>query len=281
MESLEFTVRLGDLYLTLRGRLSLDSRGYLCRFQAENAEADVCCTVLRDDALQPPVQPPQVRETWKEIRMCDDGLSIAYYSDLRHESCYALLTENAPDRLTLRLNGTMIHDPEKHILSCIAMEHLMLRHKQAIFHAAWIERGGRALLFSGASGAGKSTHTALWQSLCHTPICNGDKALLFRRGDALWVGGLPYAGSSGICTTRRLPVDAIVFLSHGKDNVLTRPQPSEAVKLLVSQMPLQSWNADDVSAALNFALDIAEKVPVYTYSCLPDASAVAYLESRI
>lgn len=281
MKMPEMTLRLGDVFLTLRGLLPSEDDGYLCRFRTEKKRTDVLCTVTRDDTLQPPKEPPRVREVWKEVWTAEGRHVLCYYSDLRHEKCYAMLTECAEDRLSLCFNGLLAHDLGRTLLTCIAMEHLLLRRGEAIFHAAWIERNGKALLFSGASGAGKSTHTAQWESLRHTPVCNGDKALLFLRGGTLWAGGLPYAGSSGICTDRRLPVHAVVFLSHGEKNVLTRLGVAEAVRLLVSQMPVQRWNEGDVSAALKLAVKAAETVPVYTYACLPDASAVAYLDGLI
>lgn len=280
MKQPELTVRLGQLCLLLRGALPPKTpESYLWRF-ADTGAPDVTCEIFLLPRLSAPEGVPTFRDYGKCVYETDAATCIAYFTPGKAAECCALLTEPrcAPAQLTLQISDHLKDHLEKYILSCLAMEHLLLRHGAAIFHAAWFEREGKALLFSGASGAGKSTHTALWTATCDVEIINGDKALLYRRGDALWTAGLPFAGSSGICKSRALPVHSVVFLSHGEENALRRMELPEAARMLLSQMPLQRWCAGDVSAALELALFAAERLPVYAYACRPDASAVAYLE---
>lgn len=280
MKQTELTIRLGALRLLLRGALPPKTpESYLWRF-ADPGAPDVVCEIALAPHLSAPMTEPFFRDYGKAVYAADEATVIAYFTPGKTAECYALLTEpkDAPERLTLQISDRLEDYLEKYILSCLAMEHLLLRHGAAIFHAAWFAREGKALLFSGASGAGKSTHTALWAATRDVEMINGDKALLFRRGDALWAAGLPFAGSSGICKRRALPVHSVVFLAHGAENALRRMDSPEAVRTLLSQMPLQRWCAGDVSAALELALFAAERLPIYSYACLPDASAVAFLE---
>lgn len=48
-------------------------------------------------------------------------------------------------------------------------------------HSASILYQDQAWLFSGHSGMGKSTHTALWHDLLHTPYLNGDLNLVAQK----------------------------------------------------------------------------------------------------
>ena len=280
MKQPELTIRLGALRLLLRGALPPKTpESYLWRF-ADTGAADVTCELSLLPRLSAPEGVPTFRDYGKCVYETDAATRIAYFTLGKAAECCALLTEprRTPEQLTLQISDRLEDYLEKYILSCLAMEHLLLRHGAAIFHAAWFEREGKALLFSGASGAGKSTHTALWTATRDVEMINGDKALLYRRGDALWAAGLPFAGSSGICKSRALPVHSVIFLSHGEKNALRRMELPEAARMLLSQMPLQRWCAGDVSAALELALFAAERLPVYAYACLPDASAVAFLE---
>ncbi len=281
MTSPELTVRLGDVFLRLTGWLPSDD-GYLYRFAAQG-EPDISCHILRCERLDAPCAPALYTAPRKAVWRTAQEETVAYFTDTAHRKCYALLSRPCASAqpLTLRLCAPRIRYQEKYVLSCICVESLLLQHREAIFHAAWIEREGKAVLFSGASGAGKSTHSALWAQLRHTPVVNGDKALLLRREDGFYAAGLPYAGSSGICRNVTLPLDTLVFLSHGKENGLRRLGAREAVSMLLSQMPVQSWRAEDIDAALHMATQLAAALPIYAYACLPDASAVTCLEQRL
>lgn len=167
------------------------------------------------------------------------------------------------------------------VLSGMMMESLLLARGRAILHAAVTETDGRALLFTGPSGVGKSTQAALWQAHCGAAVRNGDKALLRLADGQARVSGLPYAGTSGICERFDLPVGAIVTLRQAAQNRVERLSPAEAVKAILSQTALQPWNERDIQAALDLAAGLAARVPVFRLSGRPDAGAVACLERSL
>lgn len=286
MNSDTLTLRFGDLLLCLHGVLPPNTEeSYLWRFVATNTEkiaAIVTCEVRFAPNPYPSNGEVLFSGFGKRVVRPPTALEIATFCGW--DECTAVLTQPHadPDALVLTLAATQAATIEHDILTSIAMEHLLLRHDHAIFHAAWFERGEEAVLFSGASGAGKSTHTALWAENRRVSLVNGDKCLLLWREGRLFAAGLPYAGSSGICCNRTLPVRAIVLLSHGNgENRLRRLSISEAAKALLTQMPVQKWCAEDVSAALEIAIAAAERLPIYAYACLPDASAVDFLERKL
>lgn len=279
----DVTIRLGDVFLRLTGEVPIiPENSYLARFRTEETRADVLCRIERRDELKPPEGERVFHSPMRQVVRTEDALCVAHFL-VSSESPCAILTvsDKKPDVLKLTLRGVEGECLHQRILNAIAMEHLLLRHGHAIFHAAWFERQGSAVLFSGNSGAGKSTHTSLWACERGVRVINGDRALLLRRNETIFAAGLPYAGSSGICENRTLPVQTVVFLSHGKENHLRRLPPREAVRALVSQMPVQKWCADDLSSAMRMALSVAERVPIYAYSCLPNVSAVDFLEQAL
>lgn len=163
--------------------------------------------------------------------------------------------------------------------SCTAFEHLALWAEALPLHASHIQLGGRGILFTAPSGVGKSTQAALWQRHRGAEIINGDKALLLCRQQPICAAGLPYSGTSRICGNALAPVQAIVVLEQGEENVIRRLTGGKAVLRLMTGVICQSWHVGDREQALNLAIRVAEQVPVYLLSCLPDESAVICLEN--
>ncbi|MEG1578660.1 MAG: hypothetical protein RR336_07840, partial [Oscillospiraceae bacterium] len=79
-------------------------------------------------------------------------------------------------------------------------------------HASALAYRGSAYLFSGPSGLGKSTHTALWQRLFGAELLNDDKPAL-RRIDGTWQAyGTPWSGKDDKSKPERYPLGGICFL---------------------------------------------------------------------
>lgn len=165
--------------------------------------------------------------------------------------------------------------------SCTAFEHLALWADALPLHASHIQLDGSAILFTAPCGVGKSTQAALWQHHRGARIINGDKALLLCKNSPVYASGLPYSGTSGICENAAAPLKAIVVLEQGKENVLTRLQGGKAVIRLMTGVICQSWHEGDREQALSLAIRVAQQVPVFLLSCLPDESAVICLENAL
>ena len=104
----------------------------------------------------------------------------------------------------------------------LALEkHLVLQNSFA-FHCAYLDFEGKAILFSGPSGIGKTTHTNLWCQYLpdQAKVLNGDKCLLSREGNTFYANGWPICGSSGICHNERREVRAVVLLQQAPENRL-------------------------------------------------------------
>ena len=94
--------------------------------------------------------------------------------------------------------------------------HQMLKFGGFYLHSSAVVRDGKAYLFSGQSGMGKSTHTRLWQEVFggDTRVINDDKPAL-RCIDGIWYAyGTPFCGKDGININERVPLAGICFLKH-------------------------------------------------------------------
>ena len=95
---------------------------------------------------------------------------------------------------------------------------------------------GRAFLVSGSSGTGKSTHSALWHDLYQTPLLNGDLNLLGIRNNIPYAYGLPWCGTSGICTPKDYLLGGIIFLKQAAIDQVQSLQPDEKVLHILQRM---------------------------------------------
>lgn len=90
-------------------------------------------------------------------------------------------------------------------------------------HSSTIECEGRAVLFLGESGTGKSTHTRLWQE--HIPgarLLNDDSPIIRMYQGQATAFGSPWSGKTPCYRNISRPIAGIVRLSQAPANEITR-----------------------------------------------------------
>lgn len=166
--------------------------------------------------------------------------------------------------------------------SLFALERHLLEKTGLILHCAMLRVGEEALLFSGPSGIGKSTHAQLWCThATDAQVINGDRALLQYGSDRLFAYGWCVSGSSEICINRSLPVRAIIFLRQEQKNDGVQLHGLRAVKNLVSQITVNSWNPQAVERVWELTERIAADVPIFDYGCNMEPEAVDVLRQLL
>lgn len=171
---------------------------------------------------------------------------------------------------------------EKKIFYTMGLEHLLATQRAVILHSAYIDYKGKAILFSAPSGTGKSTQAELWRMNREgTEVVNGDRSILTCRDGIPEANGLPFCGTSKIYKKKTLPIRAIVVLRQGKQNVIHRLQPLEAVQWLLSECTVMFGIRQDVENTMDLLTELVQSVPVFWFSCLPDVSAVSVLEQAL
>ncbi len=156
----------------------------------------------------------------------------------------------------------------------------MLKFGGFYIHASAVVRDGKAYLFSGHSGVGKSTHVRCWIDSFggDTRVINDDKPAL-RFIDGVWYAyGTPWCGKDGININERVPVAGVCFLKRGEKNVIRRLSSAEALMKILGQTIFRlsdSELADALMASLELFLS---NVPVFELENLPnrDAALLSY-----
>ena len=159
--------------------------------------------------------------------------------------------------------------------SCLALERRMSTIESYILHCSYIVHDNHAILFSGPSGIGKSTHAQLWQQYVdNTRIINGDRCLITHHSDGTYMAnGWPVCGSSGICHDESHPLSAIVFIEQTPDNQVIEETTAHHFRRLYAQLTINRWNQEATNKAIDWMQALIGKVSLVTYGCnmLPNA----------
>ena len=145
-----------------------------------------------------------------------------------------------------------------------------------LLHASAVAYGGRAYLFSGPCGIGKSTHTRLWQSCFGeaAQVFNDDKPAL-RFLDGRWYAyGTPWCGKDGININMKVPLAGICFLEQGPENSITLLKPADAIPFLFQQTHRQFKTSEKAYQMLENADCLLENIPMYRFVNRPTEDAV-------
>ncbi len=157
----------------------------------------------------------------------------------------------------------------------------LLRFNGMLLHASAVAMDGKAYLFSGPSGMGKSTHTRLWQQQFGdaAQVFNDDKPAL-RLLDGRWYAyGTPWCGKDGIHQNRKVPLGGICFLQRGIENRIRRLPAAEAVPLIYGQTMYRLHKPENALRLMSTVDALVRKIPIFELECRPDPEA-AILSSR-
>lgn len=150
-----------------------------------------------------------------------------------------------------------------------------------LLHSASLLHKGKAILFSGHSGAGKSTHTNLWHHQFGTPFLNGDLNMIGLKDGKPVCYGLPWCGTSGIFTTEEYPLGAVVFLKQAPRNKVTIPSPDQKVIFLMQRLITPGWTKKQVASNLSLSESITNTAAIFRLECTKDPDAAILMRDTI
>ena len=139
-----------------------------------------------------------------------------------------------------------------------------------LLHAASAICEGRAYLFSGVSGAGKTTMTRL--APADITLLTDEISYLRPSAGGYAAFGTPFAGelarAGENCTA---PVSALFFLEQGPENRVDELTSPEAVRRLMRNILFFAEDHGLVEKLLATSCDFAAKVPIRRLTFYPDA----------
>ncbi len=148
---------------------------------------------------------------------------------------------------------------------CLARAHGFL------LHAASAVRNNRAFVFSGISGAGKTT---ISRCAPQDAVLLSDEISYIRRSsDRYFAWGTPFAGEMGTPGANiSAPIAQLFFLEKGPENRIDDMDHSEAIRLLLRNTLFFNNDNEAVGAVFDSACDFLQHVPARRLTFVPNAS---------
>ena len=194
-----------------------------------------------------------------------------------------LYTGDTPADVVIREED---YKPERYAVR-LSVEHLayvesgwqfyiaLLEHNGFYLHASAVAKDGKAFLFSGRSGEGKSTHTRLWQQEfgADAVVFNDDKPAL-RFMDGVWYAyGTPWCGKNGINSNVKVPLAGICFLKQGQQNRIRRLSEPEALQRILSQTIWRMRSEQQLDHLMAQLDNLIARIPVFELENRPEPEA--------
>lgn len=144
-----------------------------------------------------------------------------------------------------------------------------------LLHASAIEASGRAVLFMGRSGTGKSTHSGLWQEAFPdaTLINDDDPVVRVMPDGTVRVYGSPWSGKTPCYRQHSAPVSAFVRLCQAPADVFTPLADVEAFIAILPGVSVISCNRRLYDTVCSTVIEAASATTVATLDCLPHTDA--------
>ena len=155
--------------------------------------------------------------------------------------------------------------------SVLRIVHTLILAQQGGFlvHAASAIRGGRAFLFAGVSGAGKTTISRLAPS--DATLLTDEISYVRREADHYRACGTPFAGElARVGENQSAPLSTLFLLEKGLENQIEPVAGSEAIRLLLRNILFFAEDTELVRLVFQSACEFVERVPVRRLIFVPD-----------
>jgi len=147
---------------------------------------------------------------------------------------------------------------------------VLARQGGFLLHSASAIRNGKAFLFAGVSGAGKTTISRLAPP---NATLLTDEISYVRKQDSGYIAyGTPFTGElAKIGENVSAPVAALYLLKHGAENRIEPVPPAEAARCFLANVLFFAEDEELVQAQFHSAFEFVNRVPVSRLTFVPDS----------
>ncbi|MFL6306395.1 MAG: hypothetical protein ACJ72H_22920 [Candidatus Sulfotelmatobacter sp.] len=147
---------------------------------------------------------------------------------------------------------------------------VLARQGGFLLHSASAVRKGRAFLFAGESGAGKTTISRL--APADATLLTDEISYVCRESKGYVAFGTPFTGElAKLGENVSAPVAALYLLAKGVENRIDPIEPAAAARSLLSNILFFARDEELVQAVFRTAFEFVGRVPVSRLSFVPDS----------
>ena len=258
------------------------TKEYVC----EKSLPDLCVSVEINDTIPIPEGKIFAESGMRKFIITDDG-GYCFF-DVHEGDCIAVVRadrewKNVSAVLTdISKIGGADNDIRRFYLLGEVFRYRILWYDGLVYHSSTISHNGQGVIFTAASGTGKSTHTGLWLKYygnC-TEIINDDTpALRFIDGSA-YLYGTPWSGKTEINKNICVPASGIVFVERSENNSISKLRGIEGYRMLFSGVMTLPVLPEPMERVLSM-LEKMCSIPMYVLGCNISREAVDTVKNEI
>lgn len=148
-------------------------------------------------------------------------------------------------------------------------------HRTLLMHSSVVENNGRAYMFLGVSGQGKSTHSDLWvKHIEGSTLINDDNPVLRidEKGTPI-VYGSPWSGKRPIYKNVHYPLGGFAAIEQEKENRIRKEPVPVAFGIMLCSCSTLKFDKRIHMDICGTITRVLEHTPIHTLSCRPDKEA--------
>lgn len=147
---------------------------------------------------------------------------------------------------------------------------VLARQGGFLVHAASAIRNGRAFLFAGVSGAGKTTISRLAPP--HVTLLTDEISYVRKHSNGYTAFGTPFAGElAKVGENVSAEVSALYLLAQGPENLIEPVPAAEATRSLLANILFFAEDDELVRSIFDSAFEFVSRVPVSRLTFVPDS----------
>jgi hypothetical protein len=156
------------------------------------------------------------------------------------------------------------------------------QRKQGVFtHSIGVkDLDGKGLLFSGKSGAGKSTTARLWHKHSKAMVLNDDRIIVRKVKGKFFIYGSPWHGEFSDYLASRIEsalLKRIFFIQHSPKNIAIQISPKQAFNLLYSALFPAFWDRNYLENTAVFCEDLVKNVSCCRLGFVNDKRVIGFV----
>ena len=145
-----------------------------------------------------------------------------------------------------------------------------------MMHASCAFDGVKARIFSGFSGAGKSTMSKIWSEV-RNQIINDDRLIIRKQGDEYVVYNTPMYYQD---IPKKAALSSVYLISHSPENNIKKLYGAMAVSRMMAFSIQNNFDKQYIQSRLNFFSELCSKIPVYDLGFVPDGNVVNFIKDN-
>ncbi|MFH1191658.1 MAG: hypothetical protein V1670_05635 [Candidatus Omnitrophota bacterium] len=169
-------------------------------------------------------------------------------------------------------------------LQVLLINYFAQRNQGIFTHSIGVkDLDGSGLLFSGKSGAGKSTTARLWHKHSKAMVLNDDRIIVRKLNGKFFIYGSPWHGEFSDYLASRIesaPLKRIFFIHHSPENIATRISPKQAFSLLYSALFPTFWDKNCLENIAAFCDDLVKNVPCCSLGFVNDKRMIEFVRKQ-